>query len=669
MNDVSSVDELKKKIADLEKTVSLLKDGNERLLRLIETVPEGIMIIDAGGKITFVNSTLEKIYSIGRSEIIGSNCNDPRWCFQMPGLRKNGNDELIFDFIVKTGQAVINKEHLIEINADNTKVCSINAAPYFDETGKIAGVVAAITDITDRNRLSSESIEIREIYERLTHYADEAIFRTRASDGKIIYTNDAAERILGYSQKDYLGGKRSFYTKLIIPEYFPAYLKSLEEMKNGIEVVKNIVLGLMAKDGRTVIMEFTAIAVRDQKGNITYYESLGRDITSRRFMEQELAKAQKLESIGLLAGGIAHDFNNILTAILGSLSLAKMEANPANALYDRLAGAEEQCIKAKSLTRRLLSYSRGGSPLRITASIAQVLREAVDFALSGKNIECKFDLADNLWPAQIDEGQMHQVIHYLVANAADAMPDGGTIDIGARNVSLDTDEVPSLSAGNYIQWYVRDHGVGIPKEHMKKLFDPYFTTKEMGSMKGVGLGLAICYSIIKNHEGLISVESKQQVGTTFTIYIPAVIEEENEKKANIKPTTQTKRKHKVLLIDDEKILLDVTGSMLAHLGYEVATAQNHTDALTLYGIAKNKCEPFSLIIMDLTMRGDEGGEKAIRKWLSLYPEVKAIISSGYINDPVIEEYWKHGFAAAILKPYTLDDLKQTLENIVAKNNN
>jgi two-component system, cell cycle sensor histidine kinase and response regulator CckA len=505
--------------------------------------------------------------------------------------------------------------------------------------------------------------DIKEVYERLTNYADEALFRVRFNDAKTIYINEAAKKILGYSLEDYLNEDK-FYAKYILPEYYPRFLQEIEELKGGKNFVKKMVLAITAKDGRTVMMEFTVIAVRDQKGKIVYIEALGSDITAREFMEKEMAKAQKLESIGLLAGGIAHDFNNILTAILGSISLAKLEVRSPNMLRERLSQAEEHCLKAIALTNRLLTYSRGGNPMRKTSSLSKILKEAAIFSLSGKNNKCKFDFADGLWSAQIDEEQMHQVVHCLVTNASEAMPNGGTIEIVARNVRISIDQVPPLMAGNYVKWYVQDHGVGIPKEHMRKLFNPYFTTKPMGNIKG--LGLAICYSIVQTHDGLIAVDSEPGAGTTFTVYIPAVDEESDEKKPDGKKETGTK--HKILLIDDEKILLDVASSMLKHLGYEVTTAQSHNEALDIYGKAKETGQPFSLIIIDLTIRGDEGGEAALRRWLTIHPEVKAVISSGYSRDPVIEEYWKYGFADAIAKPYTLAELEKTLAGIMAKYN-
>jgi len=522
MSDVSSSEAVKNKADKLEQTAALFKESDARFKCLLETMQEGIVFFDQAGKVTFVNTALEKMLGLERNQIVGISYQDRQWQFLLADEQRNGESgDLLFDHVKKTSRIITGRKCIRQIAGNEKITLSVHAAPYYGEKGDMAGVVTVLTDVSDFKRIRNEVDEIKDLYERLTNYADEAIFRTRITDGKVIYINEAAERILGYSLTNYLA-EPDFYTKFVIPEYFPRWLKMIEEIKSGKDFVKNVILGITAKDGRTVIMEFTAVAAKDQKGGIIHLEMLGRDITARRFLENELSKAQKLESIGLLAGGIAHDFNNILTAILGSLSLAKLEAKSPRMLYERLAGAEEQCIRAKALTSRLLTYSRGGSPLRKTSSLARILQESAEFSVSGKNVNCKFNFADNLWSVQIDEGQMHQVVHHLVTNAAEAMPDGGTLEIGAQNIKVKTDQVPLLFAGNYIKWYVKDHGAGIPGPHMKKLFDPYFTTKQMGYIKGMGLGLAICYSIVKNHEGLLVVDSEPGVGTVCTVYIPAL---------------------------------------------------------------------------------------------------------------------------------------------------
>lgn len=640
---------------------------NENSLHTLrEIIPDGVIFIDKTGEIAFINPALEKITGLEYGQIVGNDCHDLQWNWadtNQPTVSESCNS--IFDHIIKTGNSFAGKECVWKINDTKIIHFSIHTSTYPDENGDIAGAIVLLKNISEHKKTEIKKKEIKETYQRLANYADEALIRMRFNDGIITYINEAAQKILGYSMDDYFASP-NFFKKIVLPEYLGTWQIIKQDLLCGKDYIKNMVLGVKAKDSRAVIMEFTTLALRDQNGKITHLESLGRDITAHHYMEIELAKAQKLESIGLLAGGIAHDFNNILTAILGSLALAKIEAVSPQKLFQRLANAEENCMIAKSLTTRLLNYSRSGSQQRTTAALYHVLKEATDFALSGKNAKYEFHIPEDIWPVQIDEGQIHNLANCLVTNAAEAMPNGGMIEIGAQNITLDKDQLPSLAAGNYVKWYVKDHGVGISPENIKKLFDPYFTTKQMSNVKGQGLELAICYSIVKNHEGMINVDSVYGTGTTFTIYLPAVDEESDIKKPVMPQEIKTDRKHKILLIDDEKILLDVTSNMIAHLGYEVTCAQSHKEAMDIYGRAKEEGNPFSLIIIDLTMRGDEGGEKAIRRWLAVHPEVKAVISSGYIHDPVIAEYWKYGFTGAMMKPYTLNDLKESLIKFIGQ---
>ena len=663
MEDAAIIKTMQSQISELELNNRSLKELNGDLQHLLHMIPDGLMMISKEGRITYVNKALEQIIGQESSDILGSPFNDARWNFRCIDTTSVPDDS-VFQSIFRTGQEMTDKICRMDGDKSQQGIYSINANIHHDAQGNMAGIAAIIRDHTELSRVKAENQEIRTVYERLAQYSDEAIFRIQAEDGRVVYINDAAQSILGYSLSDYQSGERA-QMKVISKDHLDDWLAAVDKSKVAKNVLKNVIIECTAKEGQAVTIEFTVIAVRNDAGGIVYFECIGRDITVRRFMEAELAKAQKLESIGLLAGGIAHDFNNIMTAVFGSLALAKMESLPESPVFRRLINAEEHCMKAKALTRKLLTYSRGGSPQRKTASIANVIRDAVSFSLSGKNIECRFELPEGLWSAQIDESQMHQVVHSLVSNAAEAMPQGGVIEIGAENADLMEDQVRPLKAGSYIRWYVRDHGVGMSKEHMKRIFDPYFTTKQMGSIKGMGLGLAICYSIVKSHEGMIHVESTPGAGTTFMVYIPASLSEKDEQRpVAVKGPVPIPRPN-VLLIDDEQILLDVTGSMLKHIGYDVVTAKSHGDAMEYYRQAQEADNPISVIIMDLTMRGDEGGEIAIRRWKETYPEVKAVISSGYMNDPVIEEYWKYGFVGAMVKPYSLQELKSSLEKILA----
>ncbi|PKN06222.1 MAG: hypothetical protein CVU72_05585, partial [Deltaproteobacteria bacterium HGW-Deltaproteobacteria-7] len=550
------INDLQSEIKQLKLNIANFKEINGDLEHLLHMVSDGMLMIGKEGLITYVNKALERIVGCKSREMIGQPFDDPRWNLKCVD-GGSGPEESVFQSVFETGQELTDKVCRMGVEQDHQRTFMINTTIHHDEQGRLAGIAAIVRDCTELSRVKAENQEIKTVYERLAHYADEAIFRIQPENGQMVYINDAAEKILGYSLADYLADSR-VRMKVIDNEHLKTWIAAVDEKQGAKNVLRNIIMTCTGNEGQTVIMEFTVIAVRNDAGDILYFECIGRDITVRRFMEAELAKAQKLESIGLLAGGIAHDFNNIMTAVFGSLALAKMEAIPGSSLYTRLVSAEEHCMRAKTLTRKLLTYSRGGSPQRKTASIANVIRDAVNLSLSGKNIDCRFDLPDDLWSAQIDESQMHQVVHSLVTNAAEAMPQGGTIEIGAQNVDLTADQIQPLKSGHYIKWFVRDRGVGISQEHMKKLFDPYFTTKQMGSVKGMGLGLAICYSIVKSHEGIIMVDSTPGSGTTFTVYIPASNGEKDEKRPAAAKEAEVAPRQNVLLVDDEQILLDVT---------------------------------------------------------------------------------------------------------------
>ena len=262
--------------------------------------------------------------------------------------------------------------------------------------------------------------------------------------------------------------------------------------------------------------------VRDRDGNLVGAVHVVRDITKLKKMEEEQLKAKKLESLGILAGGIAHDFNNLLMVILGNIDLAKTYAQPGSKIAEILSEAKEGSLQAKDLTQRFLTFSGGGDPFKETGSLAKLIEYAPDFVLAGSNIKTELSIPDNLWLVEFDEDQMRQVFSNLIINADEALPQGGTIMIRAENVTLVGGDAPGLKEGKYVRVSIEDDGAGIPEKDKGKIFDPYFSTKEMGGQRGMGLGLSVCHSIIKKHGGSIEVESEVGVGTTILIYLPAV---------------------------------------------------------------------------------------------------------------------------------------------------
>ncbi len=399
--------------------------------------------------------------------------------------------------------------------------------------------------------------------------------------------------------------------------------------------------------------------LRDSSGNVIGGMAVVEDITERKKMEEELTKAQKLESLGILAGGIAHDFNNMLTVILGNISVSKMQVNPQDKIFRRLSEAEKACIRTKDLTQQLLAFSKGGAPVKKVVSAAgELIRETASFAVSGSNVRCEFDIGNDLWPVEIDEGQISQVINNLVINAEQAMPKGGVIKIKVENILARDEEGVPLTKGKYVKISVEDSGVGIGKEYLPRIFDPYFTTKQKGS----GLGLTTVYSVIKNHEGYIGVDSELGVGTKFIIYLPAT--EEKEAQNGHERGVVSEGVGRVLVMDDEESVREVAGEMLKHLGYEVEYAGNGSEAIEKYNKVMEKGKAFDVVIIDLTIPGGMGGKEAMELLLNIDPSVKAIVSSGYSNDPVMSEYVRYGFKGVVCKPYRMEELGKTVQEVM-----
>ena len=411
------------------------------------------------------------------------------------------------------------------------------------------------------------------------------------------------------------------------------------------------------KDGTGFPVEYTSTPIMDN-GKLTGAVVTFKDVTERKQIEEERIKAGKLESIGILAGGIAHDFNNILTAVLGNITLARLNSKQGDRAYGLLMEAEKASIKAKSLTQQLLTFARGGAPVRKVMPITMLIKEAAAFAARGSGTQCVFFIPDDLRAVDVDEGQIRQVVTNLVLNAVQAMPEGGTVEVQAENTIVSPGDLLLLRPGEYVKVSVKDHGIGIPKEYLSKIFDPYFTTKQ----KGTGLGLTICYSIVRNHGGYIGVESETGVGTTVYFYLPAVQTgtvtlEEFEEEIPLDHA-------RVLVMDDEKMVREVAEQMLSHIGYEVDLAQDGVEAVDLYNKARQAGRPFDAVILDLTNPGGMGGKEAAGKILEIDPAAKLIVSSGYSSDPIVTQFGEYGFKGVVVKPYRLGELAKVLHRLL-----
>ncbi len=453
--------------------------------------------------------------------------------------------------------------------------------------------------------------------------------------------------------------------------YFTLIAKAAEDMRSrltaAIRVARELITQLedqslqltVAKSEAEQLSQQLEQRVAERTAQLSHANTiLQEQIAERQRMEEELLRARKIESIGVLAGGMAHDFNNILMGILGNVSLARGMTTPHDALDQVLSIAEQACQRATDLTHQLLTFAKGGQPIRQTASLAELIHESVSFVLHGSNVRCDLALAPDLDVVEMDPGQMSQVLQNLLINAAQAMPDGGVIEVQADNVWLESDTHVPLPIGHYVKVAITDHGCGILPEHLPRVFDPYFTTKEHGS----GLGLATSYAIMQKHDGHITVTSQPQHGTTFTLYLPA-----SEQPLPAKATAPLRPAHgqgRILVMDDDDMLRQLVSTMVRQLGYEVESAKDGFEALTLYQTARALGRPFAAVILDLTVPGSMGGKETIAALLKLDPQVNAIVSSGYSNDPIMANYAQHGFKDVVAKPYTMAELSSALERVL-----
>ncbi len=488
----------------------------------------------------------------------------------------------------------------------------------------------------------------------------DAVIATDAG-GFVTFMNPVAEALTGWNQEDAAGKPLKKVFNIINEETGKqAEDPATRVLREGVVVGLANHTMLIARDGTKYPIDDSGAPIRDDKGNIMGVVLVFRDITEKRNMEEALLKVDALESLGILAGGIAHDFNNILMAIMGNITLAKMYAKPGDKIFERLKEAENASLRAKDLTQQLLTFSRGGAPIKKTVFISKLLEDTVAFVLSGSNVRCEFSISGDLWPVEVDEGQISQVINNLIINADHAMPRGGIIKVSAENTAVDVEQGLPLKEGNYIKISIEDQGIGIPEEHLQKIFDPYFTSKQKGS----GLGLATAYSIVKRHDGYVQVESELGVETTFNIYLPASLKDvliEKELRERIHTG-----KGKILIMDDEEIIRKVAGEMIKVLGYEVEFAKDGAEAIELYKKAKESAQPFDAIIMDLTIPGGMGGKETIQELIEIDPETKAIVSSGYSNDPIMADYRKYGFCGVIAKPYKIKELGEILYKVITE---
>ncbi len=642
-NTAQKIKELEETVARQQVSIASLTNKAEFFDALNRNTSDLIHSVSPDGKFLFVNQawqeTLgynnEDLKTIRLMDIVDPKCKEECQLIFQDLLAGERIDRNITTFIAKNGR---------EVNVEGR--CSTRFV-----NNKPVNMTGVFRDLSEHQLNATALLESEERYRELIENTTDLI-QLVSPEGQLLYVNRAWRETFGYSKEEV--ANLSIFN-LISPNCQnhceAVFQEVISEPKiNYIDTV------FTSKDGRDVSVEGNAIC-KFVDGKPVRTQCIFRDVTQKKRMEEELHKAQKIESLGVLAGGIAHDFNNLLTAILGNVSLAKMSLNNLEKINNYLENTERATLRAKGLTQQLLTFSKGGAPIKRTATIGALITDSTAFVLRGSRVKCLFDFPENLWPVEVDEGQMSQVTQNLVINSSQSMEHGGTITIRGGNEVIGLNSDTSLPAGEYVKLQFEDQGCGIPREHLAKIFDPYFSSKESGS----GLGLAISYSIIKNHEGLIQVRSQIDRGTTFTIYLPARPHAEISTSVNPEKTeSPSPVKGRVLIMDDEAIVRDMLIEILNYLGCEsVAVSDGHETIKSYIEAQKNK-NPFDILIMDLTIPGSMGGLETLKKIQALDPKVKALVSSGYANDPVMANYRQHGFCGVVPKPFLVEELKTTL---------
>jgi two-component system cell cycle sensor histidine kinase/response regulator CckA len=638
---------LRTEIDEHRRAEEALREKEERFRTLAEFASDWVFWRGADDSLLYVAPACEQISGYAPSEFYGS-----------PGLFSSiihPEDRELWERHVREVRGArrsVQMELRIVTKQGETRWISHVSRPVFGEGGQFLGIRGSNSNVTERKK---SELALRRSEERLRDFFDNAsdLIQSVSAEGRFLYVNRAWKETLGYAEDEM---DRLTVFDIIAPDCIDHCRTMFGRVMAG-EEMSNIETTFLAKDGRRIVVE-GHVNCRFEDGKPSATRGIFRDVTEKRKMEEEVRKTRTLESIGILAGGIAHDFNNILTAIMGNLALAKAGIGTGSESWQRLANAEKASLRAQGLTRQLLTFSKGGAPIRQSASIADLIEESAETALRGSNVQSGISVAPDLAPVDVDHGQIGQVIGNIVINAAQAMPGGGFVRIDARNAVVPGGPGSALRGGEYVRITIEDCGPGIPEEHLGKIFDPFFTTKE----KGTGLGLATSYSIVKRHDGAITVDSTAGKGSTFTVYLPASARTVPAGTASGAPPGGAGR---VLIMDDEEMVRDVARSFVETLGFHGTAVADGSAAVDAYVAAMKEGTRFDAVLLDLTVPGSMGGKEAVAKLLEADPEATVIVSSGYSQDPVMAEHRKYGFSGVIAKPYRIAELGQVLKTAIS----
>lgn len=612
--------------------------------RFIAPAPDHISIVSRDYRYMVVNDVYLAAHGRKREEIVGRTVAD--LLGEEIFLRIKGYLDSAL-----AGE-VVNFSAWIDFAGTGRRYMNVVYYPFIGEDGEVSGIVVNSRDLTELKDAQERLRQSEEKYRHLFEHLNDAALLADASTGIVLDTNKKGEELLGRTRDEIIGMHQSeIHPRGREEDYRGRFARHVDKGK-----LADYVGEVERKDGTIVPVHISAETL--VLGGERLILGIFRDMTEVRRMEAEMLKSQKLESIGLLAGGIAHEFNNILTGIYGNISLAKMMLSPAGKPYEAISRAEAASLRAGDLTKQLLTFSKGGAPVKKAVSIKRPIMEWCSLASRGSQAKCEYEIEEDLRDACIDEGQIAQAVRNLVVNAVEAMDGSGVVRVAARNEATLGDGL-SARRGGYVAVSIGDEGRGIREEDLSRIFDPFFTTKETGS----GLGLSAVYSIVKGHEGHLTVKSAPGSGSVFTMYLPAALKTVDGEAGGGLGTSGKK----VLLMDDEEMIRELAAEILPSLGYEVEVSRDGDEAVKKYTKAKEAGVPFDLVILDLTVPGGTGGKEALARLKEMDPGVKAMVSSGYSNDPIMADYGRYGLKGAIAKPFNMKGLSEAVRSALSDN--